>query len=170
MTFGHAAIGLAIARAYARGTPVQTNPTRAALFVCGALLPDIDFILFPGGGLSMFAHRGVTHSLFAACLVGVLALVVGRQQGVPSPTRLLVFVAAVVGSHSFADLSTTRGRGVALFWPFTNTRFEVIGLVRAAPFPPELWLAEFWGEGVWEIAFSVPLLAYALLPPRPSPS
>lgn len=170
MTFGHAAIGLAIARAYDRDTPVQNNLTRAALFVCGALLPDIDFIVFPGPGTSMFAHRGVTHSLFAACLVGLVAFLIGRKQGVPSAVRLFVFVAAVVASHPIADLSTTRGRGVALFWPFSTMRFEVIGLVVAAPFPPEIWLAEFWTEGVWEIAFSIPLLAYALLPRRPPPS
>ena len=170
MTFGHAAIGLAIARAYERGTPVQNNLTRAALFASGALLPDVDFLLFPDGGVSMFAHRGVTHSLFAALLVGVVAFAIGHQQGVPSPPRLLLFVAAVVGSHPIADLATTRGRGVALLWPFTSTRFQVIGLVRAAPFPPELWMADFWTDGVWEIAFSIPLVAYALLPRRPPTS
>ena len=83
-----------------------------------ALLPDIDVITFrlgiPYG--APLGHRGMTHSLAFALLVGLAAAVFLRLRGRPW-VRDAVLVTLVVASHGLLDACTTGGKGVEFFWP-----------------------------------------------------
>jgi inner membrane protein len=166
MTFGHAAIALAVARAYApRGARVA-SALRCALLVAVGFLPDIDFTFRAGASLAPFSHRGATHSVpFALAVATIAALGAhafgARRRGV---ARLFVVVALVLGSHGVLDALGTRGRPVMLLWPFTYERFTLARVLPPAPFPPKPWTADFWSRAPWELAFSAPFVAYWLLP------
>src|SRR5258705_11113312 len=94
-----------------------------------AMLPDIDVISFSFGIRyeDMFGHRGFTHSLFFAALVGALAAwqIPNPKSQTPSPNRIALFLwfAAGTGSHGFLDALKNGGRGVAFFAPFSNHRY-----------------------------------------------
>jgi inner membrane protein len=103
--------------------------------VC-SMLPDIDVIGFSFGIQygDMFGHRGFTHSLFFAALIGLVAAnaltrsaskanslgVGGWQLGVGA---LWAWFAAVTMSQGVLDAMTNGGRGIAFFAPFSNHRY-----------------------------------------------
>ena len=90
------------------------------------MLPDADVIGFSFGIRydDMFGHRGLTHSIFFAVVIGFIAakacsLEVGRWRlGV-----LWAWFAAVTLSHGLLDALTNGGRGIGFFAPFTNHRY-----------------------------------------------
>jgi inner membrane protein len=89
------------------------------------ILPDADALLTPWIPYAHpFGHRGFTHSLFFAALVGaaVAALAVHGKWG-PSFLKLAIFFASITASHGLFDAMTSGGLGVAFFAPFDNTRY-----------------------------------------------
>jgi inner membrane protein len=106
--------------------------------VC-SMLPDVDVIGFSFGIQyeDMFGHRGFTHSLFFAAVVGaVTAWHLSHHSHLrthPShlshsshPShRLVLFVwfTGVTISHGVLDALTDGGRGIAFFAPFSNHRY-----------------------------------------------
>jgi inner membrane protein len=89
------------------------------------ILPDADALLTPWIPYAHpFGHRGFTHSLFFAALVGMgtAALAVRGKWG-HSFIKLAVFFAAITASHGLFDAMTSGGLGVAFFAPFDNTRY-----------------------------------------------
>jgi inner membrane protein len=101
-----------------------------AVMVWLAMLPDVD-IRIPG-----LSHRGSTHTLAFAALVGLAFGAVGFVLGTPlapaSRVELAVFGfgigALTVLAHLVADALTPMG--VAFFWPLSSRRFS-LGVVRA---------------------------------------
>jgi inner membrane protein len=101
--------------------------------VC-AMLPDIDVIAFAFGipyG-DMFGHRGFTHSLFFAVVIGVLVTWhlwhrPGSDSHRPGARshRLALFIwfTALTASHGILDAMTNGGRGIAFFAPFSDHRY-----------------------------------------------
>jgi inner membrane protein len=108
--------------------------------VC-AMLPDVDVIAFSFGipyG-DMFGHRGFTHSLFFAVVIGAVVawhLLHQPASDVHRPEsdshgsearshRLAVFIwfAAVTASHGLLDALTNGGRGIAFLAPFSDHRY-----------------------------------------------
>jgi len=95
-----------------------------------AVLPDIDVIGFslgiPYG--DMLGHRGLTHSIPFAGVVGLVAArscVTSDSLGVGSWRLgvLWVYFAAITASHGLLDALTNGGRGIAFLAPFSNHRF-----------------------------------------------
>jgi inner membrane protein len=83
------------------------------------MLPDLDVLAFRFGipYAAPFGHRGATHSLLFALVMGSLFGAVRRE-------RFFWLLAVVVAlSHPLLDSMTDGGLGVALFWPFSNERF-----------------------------------------------
>lgn len=109
------------------GENARTNKRVIIAAICAAGLPDADALMMdiipyhhPLG------HRGLTHSLFFAALIGVaIAWVFVRSewQGQQSFWVLAAFFTAVTASHGFFDAMTNGGLGVAFFAPFDNTRY-----------------------------------------------
>ena len=90
-----------------------------------AMLPDLDVAAFslgvPYG--SPWGHRGATHSLAAAVVVGLLAtLALRRALPVPWPLAWACLSAAMA-SHGVLDAFTDGGSGVAFLFPFDEGRY-----------------------------------------------
>ena len=123
--FGHAIAAGAAAQWWRRAPPRRFWIWTIAC----AMLPDADVISFSFGIRyeDMFGHRGFTHSLFFAALVGAVAAwqIPNPKSQAPSPNRIALFLwfAAVTGSHGFLDALTNGGRGIAFFAPFSNNRY-----------------------------------------------
>ena len=123
--FGHVML------AYAMGKSLRT-PFRTARFwwvtMACCLLPDVD-VLGLALGIPyehMLGHRGLTHSIVFAMLVGV---VVPRwaTPAIALGTRpywvVAVYFCLVTLSHGLLDALTNGGLGIAFFAPFDSTRY-----------------------------------------------
>ena len=119
--FTHAAVPLALAvgagqRAVSRRLAVAGG--------IASIAPDFDALGLhlgvPYG--SPFGHRGFTHSLVFAVALGVIALLASGWLRTSKP-KAFMFVAISAASHGLLDMCTNGGRGVALFWPFTDERY-----------------------------------------------
>jgi inner membrane protein len=73
-----------------------------------------------------FGHRGFTHSLFFAAMIGLLVAILfskGRWATQHSFWFLALVFAVTTASHGFFDAMTDGGLGVAFFAPFNNARY-----------------------------------------------
>jgi inner membrane protein len=120
----HAVLALALGTWFA---PAAIK--RRAMFWGAALavLPDSDAI---GHWLgvptrSLFGHRGLTHSISFAVVVGLAAaLLLARRSGHPElGSRLALAFILAMGSHGTLDALTNGGPGIAFFAPFSNARY-----------------------------------------------
>lgn len=142
-------------------------PTR--LLIAGMLaacLPDLDVIAFKLGIAYQDAlgHRGFSHSLLFAAMLGLLGAAACRLFGC-SPLKAGLWIGLATASHSVLDAMTDGGLGVAWFWPWSDQRYflplhpiEVspIGLSRfLSPRGVEVLMSE--ARWVW-----LPCLAIAL--------
>jgi inner membrane protein len=119
--FTHAFFAAAMGGAYARGRV----PARFwVLSVLCAVLPDADVLAFAFGVPydSMFGHRGFTHSLVFAALLGV-AVAAAFFRDAPNRAALALFFSLATASHAALDALTDGGLGVALFAPFSGRRY-----------------------------------------------
>ncbi len=128
----HPAVPLALGCAL--GTRVI--PRRLLEFgVLASILPDVDVAAFrvgiPYG--NMFGHRGFTHSILFAVLVGTaFALIskVGRERR----WTVFLFTAFATISHGLLDALTNGGLGVGFFIPVSSERYFFPGdLIEVSP-------------------------------------
>ncbi len=91
--------------------------------VVASVIPDADVIGFKFGieYASQFGHRGFTHSIFFALVLGLVALIAHKKLDC-SPIAAFLFVSISAVSHPLLDALTDGGLGVALFWPYETTR------------------------------------------------
>ena len=89
-----------------------------------SVLPDLDVLTFRFGipYADSFGHRGASHSLALAVLMGLVAVLLAPHL---RATRGLAFtfVALSAASHGVLDMLTNGGHGVALWWPISSERF-----------------------------------------------
>jgi membrane-bound metal-dependent hydrolase YbcI (DUF457 family) len=79
-----------------------------------ASAPDLDYFL------KTSQHRGFTHSIIFALIVGCACFAVRGATNI----RLTIAYAAAALSHCLLDFATTKAMpGVELFWPITTRRF-----------------------------------------------
>jgi inner membrane protein len=127
-------------------TDKQTSPAsmagnRAILLTAGILgaLPDVD-ALYRHWVVhrELFGHRGLTHSLLFAALVGLILaflFVKLRWHNGQKVWALALIFALATASHGFFDAMTTGGSGVGFFAPFENRRyFFPLRPIPVAPF------------------------------------
>jgi inner membrane protein len=116
----HPAIPIAMSLAAGRGRVGRPLLAAGAL---ASIVPDVDLA---GSWLGVpydgdFGHRGLTHSLCFAALVGALAAVsAARLKATPRAAFTFVFLACA--SHGLLDMLTSGGRGVEYLWPFSGER------------------------------------------------
>jgi inner membrane protein len=111
-SLAHVAVGVIAARADGR--------KRAWLpYVALSMLPDADVITFAMGipYADAFGHRGASHSLFVAIVLGLLIGLFDRRW------RTALLAGLVIASHGLLDTLTDGGLGAALFWPFSDLRY-----------------------------------------------
>lgn len=95
---------------------------RLALLCLGlSILPDADVIAFSFGipYESQWGHRGFTHSLVFAVLIGFLCTFFFRE----SKRAVFLLTTLSTFSHPLSDMLTDGGLGVALWWPFDTGRY-----------------------------------------------
>jgi inner membrane protein len=99
-------------------------------------LPDIDIVasLFVSPDKDLLIHRGITHSLVFAVIVGLLiALLAGRvhRKSLLPPGLLAIFFVSQIALHDLLDTCNSYGTG--LLEPFNHTRFSINLLYVADP-------------------------------------
>lgn len=90
-----------------------------------SVVPDLDVIGRKFGIRSnhMLGHRGLTHSIaFAAVLGAILTYTLFRSSH-PDPWVVSLFLFVSTLSHALLDMLTNGGQGVALWAPFSNARY-----------------------------------------------
>ena len=103
----------------------------------------------------MLGHRGLTHSIFFAVLLGALVayLLADHVGGVSLVTFTFLFLSTL--SHGMLDALTNGGLGVAFFSPFENERYffpwrpVVVSPIGLAGFFSETGLRVIWSELRW---------------------
>ena len=117
----HAAIPLAIGICLGR----QIIPPRLlAAGILASILPDADVVAFKLGiaYLDNFGHRGASHSICFALLLGLFACLFAKQLQ-SSRFGIFCFITVATASHGLLDMLTNGGEGVALFWPLSGQRW-----------------------------------------------
>lgn len=156
--FAHAVAGAALGAAARPGGRVL-----AVAAFC-AVLPDADVLAFAAGVPYEHAlgHRGISHSLAAAALVGALAvgLCFRRAHGW---LGLWALFTAATASHGLLDMLTDGGLGVGLLLPLSEARlFFPVRPVEVSPIGAGFFSARGWAvlqsEAVW---VGLPALAVA---------
>lgn len=122
--FTHAFVGAALGEL---GPPSVPRWRLASSLAVLSVLPDLDVVAFyfhiPYS--HWLGHRGLSHSLFFAVVVGAVVARVGfghlrtrpRQWGL-----VLVLCILALASHGLLDALTDGGLGIGFFLPFENTR------------------------------------------------
>ena len=152
----HAVAGAALGAAFSP-LPAKRRTVIAAS-VCAAL-PDIDALGRPFGNLayeSVFGgHRGITHSLAFAVILGTLVALgfFRTPETQHARIRLAATFALATASHGVLDALSTIGDGVAFWAPFTWTHYEFLwqplGEIGPGPRGPTRIFALVANELLW---------------------
>jgi membrane-bound metal-dependent hydrolase YbcI (DUF457 family) len=88
-----------------------------------SIAPDFDYALVWIFKLSHEWHRGFSHSLVFALVLGVSAALIFKADRI----RNAFMFTAAAASHTLLDYATshTAEGGVTLFWPFSNQQFAL---------------------------------------------
>lgn len=119
----HAFVGIALAHA---AQPRLAVPLRvlAPVAALSAVVPDADVLGIPGIELGFgLSHRGFTHSVAFAMLVGMVAAYwVKRAAPTASGLALAALFFAATVSHGLLDGMTNGGPGIAFAAPLSEAR------------------------------------------------
>lgn len=123
--FAHAVSAVALGSHY----KTSERPSRFwVLAIVCSILPDIDVLGFNFGIRygDLFGHRGFSHSLLFAFIVGLL-IVLSAFRSIPRFSgqwfSMVLFFFLATASHGFLDALTNGGLGIAFFSPFDTTRY-----------------------------------------------
>ena len=106
----------------------------------------------------VLGHRGLTHSLFFAGIVGILVprlAVPGLAFGSRAYGVLAVFFFVVTMSHGVLDAMTNGGLGIAFFAPFDSSRYFfpwrplTVSPIGISSFFSPWGLSVLWSELLW---------------------
>ena len=118
-----------VAAVLVRSWPLKDRPGRLyGLAVACSILPDADVIAFSLGipYEHLLGHRGLSHSLLFALLLGILTAQLLRKRDSARRTGLASIACclfAITASHGVLDAMTNGGLGVAFFAPFDESRY-----------------------------------------------
>lgn len=143
--------------------------------VLASILPDLDVLGFRLGIAYSheLGHRGFSHSLVFALVLGALAA--AAAPGLHSRRWLAAaFVFVCCASHGFLDMCTTGGLGVAYYWPLSEQRhFLPFQVIRVSPLTAHRFLGPAgvtvllselrW---IWLPASAIALVGWALRYPK----
>lgn len=123
--FAHALAAVAIGKTYKSG---YTSPKFWLLGMLCTIVPDADVVMFkfgvPYGHL--FGHRGFSHSLVFALILGVVVTAAFYRKTKLTGSQgllLVLYFTLCTASHILLDALTNGGLGVAVLAPFDNTRY-----------------------------------------------
>ncbi len=116
--------------AYAFGKSFSKEIYTKKLWILGiicSILPDADVIGFKFGITyeSFWGHRGFSHSLLFALLLGIIVAFIfySKKAFTKTGTALILYFTICTAFHGVLDAMTTGGLGIAFFSPFDTTRY-----------------------------------------------
>ena len=115
---GHSAVAIAAVRLAHRPASDRRRWYRLALLCSIVADFDVVFFLFGVSYDSFWGHRGFTHSIVFAAMMGAAAAAIAGWR-----MRTALFFFALAVTHPLLDALTNGGLGVALFSPFDDGRF-----------------------------------------------
>ena len=122
--FGHAIVAIALGTSFNKR--LKTFKFWILGIVC-AIIPDADVISFKLGipYEDFWGHRGFTHSLLFALILGIVVSILFYRKQLLSwkGAGYILFFTLCTASHSILDAMTTGGLGVAFFSPWDNSRY-----------------------------------------------
>lgn len=147
--FSHAFVGAAL------GTLFRRPPPPARLWLAGAacaVIPDLDIVgplWFGAPWGSVFGHRGITHSLSFAIVLGgiVTALLFRGKDWRGRRWRAWLYLTVATASHGLLDAMTNSTTGVAFFAPFDATRY----FLPWRPIPVSPLASRFFSARGWAV-------------------
>ena len=140
--FSHAAVPLVLGLGLGRAT---IPPRLLAAGAAAAVVPDLDVVTFHLGipYSADLGHRGFSHSLAFAALVGLAGAAAHRALGAGF-TRVFLFLFVATASHGVLDAFTDGGLGVALLWPWTGARYwapDALRVIEVSPISVRAFLS-----------------------------
>jgi membrane-bound metal-dependent hydrolase YbcI (DUF457 family) len=118
---GHGLMGISVASAVAAKSETKN---RRKLFVLAAILsliPDTDVLFYIAFGvLGMTPHRGITHTLSFAVLMGLALTALFRSYFDLTFQRSFLLFFGVLFTHLVLDYLMGCGPAVPFFWPLTD--------------------------------------------------
>ncbi len=145
----HTAIPIAIGFGLGRNI---IPPRLIAAGVAASVIPDLDVLAFRLNVAysSDYGHRGFSHSLAFAAVLGFLAVLIAPWLRAKRLTSFL-FVLVSAAWHGLLDMLTNGGLGVALLWPYASERmFFPWQVIQVSPL--SLW--QFLGLKGWRVIAS----------------
>lgn len=144
--FGHALASIAIGKSFSKSI------TSSKLWILGivcSILPDADVISFKFGIAyeSFWGHRGFSHSLLFALLLGILVTFTFFNKNIATKKGLIyiLFFTLCTASHGVLDALTDGGLGVAFFSPFDTARYFLPWRpIKVSPIGASIFFSE-WG-------------------------
>ena len=122
--FGHAVAAFALGKGFSK---TIVNWKFLLLGIICSILPDADVIGFSFGIKyeSFWGHRGFSHSLLFALIVGFFVTFIFYKKDLVTKKGgiLVLYFTICTASHAILDALTTGGFGVAFFSPFDTTRY-----------------------------------------------
>jgi inner membrane protein len=151
----HAVVGIALGS-------LTALPRRPLFWIVSAvlpMLPDLDVIgLWFGIRFhSMWGHRGISHSLLCALVIGGVAAMLVRRRLRARVVPLVLYFAIVTATHGVLDALTSGGPGVAFFAPFDDTRY----FFPWRPIPVSPLASHFFSAWGWRVFKAELLLIWA---------
>lgn len=116
----HAAVPLVLAVGLGAS---RVPPRLLAAGIVAAMLPDLDVVAFRLGipYASDFGHRGFSHSITFAVVMGLIVALAHRRLHTSFAGAFGV-IAIAMASHGLLDAFTNGGLGIALLWPWSGER------------------------------------------------
>ena len=150
---GHTIVGYTIAKVGG----VRLNKKVLWMATALAFFPDADIILHNLGVSydSVWGHRGFSHSLTFAFIMGILFSFPFKN----NRWQIALIFSLSIASHGVIDAMTTGGRGIAFFWPLENGRYFLPWrFIKVSPMSLTRFISD-WG---WHVIKSE--LTYVLAP------
>ena len=168
--FTHSLIGFTASVVYGPALAAGARRRLILLSMFLAVAPDLDGIPYLLGLTvkgHLLAHRGVSHSLAAAMLLGALAAT-WMTRVAPIVCRRWVgcwlYFTIVTASHGLLDMATNGGSGIALFAPFVNHRmFWPMRPISVSPIRPASLFTPFGFRAIASELLTLWTLCGALL-------
>jgi len=165
--FGHALAAITLGSGFSK---TLKNKKFWTLGIICSILPDADVIGFQFNVAyeSFWGHRGFSHSLLFAALVGIIVTALFFRKDFLSKKGLglTFYFFLCTASHAILDALTSGGLGIAFFSPFDDTRyFFPWRPIQVSPIGIDDFLGE-WGkrvllsEAIW---IGIPCAAYLIL-------
>ncbi|WBX71246.1 metal-dependent hydrolase [Tenacibaculum retecalamus] len=165
--FGHVLASFAFGKGFSKSI---VNWKFLLLGIGCAILPDADVIGFSFGIKygSFWGHRGFSHSLLFAFILGFLITLIFYRKEIftKKGAVLILFFTICTASHAFLDALTTGGLGVAFFSPFDTSRyFFPWRPIKVSPIGIERFFGErgvkvIMSEFIW---IGIPSIIYILI-------